>query len=149
MYFLKKSDISVDIKRSPSIELPDITSNDLVLVVEDQSQILLIIKLILEKQGLRVLTTENAEEALGIFENHGNDIGLVISDIMMRGMNGIQMSHEMLKMNPDTKFIFMSGYPADALGSNTKLDADINFISKPFGVSEFLKTVKSVLNQGA
>jgi len=134
-------------QESSTIELPEITSNELVLVVEDQPQILSIIKLILQKQGLRVLSAENAEDAIRIFEDHGYEISLVISDIMMAGMNGIQMSHEILKTNPCTKFIFMSGYTADALGSNARLDADTKFISKPFGVSDFLSIVKSVLNQ--
>ncbi len=133
-------------QESTTVELPEITSNGLVLVVEDQPQILSIITLILQKQGLKVLSAENAEEAIRIFEAHENDIGIVISDIMMAGMNGIQMSHEIMKMNPCTKFIFMSGYTADALGSNARLDADTKFISKPFGVSDFLRIVKSVLN---
>lgn len=131
---------------SSTTERPDITSKELVLVVEDEPQILSIIKLILQKQGLRVLTTENPEEALRMFEAQRNEIGVVISDIMMPGMNGIQMSHEMLKMNPGTKFIFMSGYAADALGSNTRLDAETKFIAKPFSVSDFLTVIKSVLN---
>jgi len=136
-----------DTKPEPkTIERPRITSDELVLVVEDQPEILSIIKLILQNQGLSVLSTENAEEALRIFEDRGNEISLVISDIMMTGMNGIQMSRELLKMNPDTKFIFMSGYTADALGSNAELEAGTKFISKPFGVSDFLRVVQSVLN---
>lgn len=134
-------------QESKKIELTGITSDELVLVVEDQPQILSIIKLILQKQGLRVLSTDNAEDAIRIFEDRGDEIGIVISDIMMAGMNGIQMSYEILKMNPGTKFIFMSGYTADTLGSNTKLEEGTKFISKPFGVSDFLRVVKSVLNQ--
>ena len=131
---------------SPTNELPDITSDKLVLVVEDQPEILSIITLILEQQGLRALSTENAEDALRIFEDHGYEIDIVISDIMMAGMNGIQMSREMAKMNPSTKFIFMSGYTADALGSNAKLEESTKFISKPFEISDFLSIVKSMLN---
>ncbi|NTW52035.1 MAG: response regulator [Chlorobiaceae bacterium] len=129
---------------------PDITHDDLVLVVEDEPQILSIIKTILEKQGLNVLTTENAEKrAQDFFKNHGDKITLVISDIMMTGMSGIEMSHELMKINPKTKFIFMTGYSTDAASQYGLISENSNFIAKPFGIQNFSWLVTSMLDNEA
>ena len=87
-----------------------------ILVVEDEDEITSIIKMILEQQGFFVQVADNAEKALALIDTCSEQIRLVISDIMLPGMNGVRMSQIMSKKHPEMKFLFMSGYSADVLG---------------------------------
>lgn len=132
------------------VELHEATGNkSLVLVVEDEREISSIIKIVLEKQGCRVLVTENAESALLLFENCEEPVDLVISDIVLPGMNGMQLSRLVQQQHPDTKFLFMSGYSTDAIGHYGVFDEESNFIPKPFTIAKFVDKVHDLLNQHA
>ncbi|NTW56881.1 MAG: response regulator, partial [Chlorobiaceae bacterium] len=115
-----------------------------ILLVEDEPDILKIIKTLLEARNLDVLPAENAEKAMEIFDKHQKEIGMVISDIMLPGINGIEMFRKLQKINPELKYIFMSGYGFDALRHIEASGLNMNFISKPFGIRAFLDLVNSV-----
>jgi PAS domain S-box-containing protein len=128
------------------VELPKSTGcKSLILIVEDEHEISSIINRVLEKQGFVVRSTDNAESALALMERTRERFDLVISDIMLPGMNGVQMIKVMLKKHPDMKFLFMSGYSADAIGHYGVFDAGSSFISKPFTISNLIKKVVDVL----
>ncbi len=116
-----------------------------VLVVEDEPDLLAIVKVVLASEGFTVLAAANAEEALETARQHPNEIMLAITDILLPGMNGVQMSRELRQLNPLMKFLFISGYSADALGSYGNLSEEVNFISKPFSIIRFLTMVHTVL----
>lgn len=118
-----------------------------ILLVEDEADIVTIVKTILEQKGFRVFASGSAEEAIELFEKEGKTINLVISDIVLPGMNGVQMSRELMKTNPAAKFIFMSGYSADAIDHYGVFGKGTNFISKPFGIREFMAMVQGVLEK--
>lgn len=114
---------------------------DLVLLVEDEPDILKIIRSILEEHGVKVLTATNAEDAIEVLRKHVEQITVVISDVMLPGINGIQMSHLMLRESPKLKFIFMSGYSAETIAQAGMLREGLNFLSKPFTIRELLEVV--------
>jgi PAS domain S-box-containing protein len=118
----------------------------LVLVVDDEPDIIGIIAAILENQGFRTISAVDAATALDIMENRGNEVSLVLSDIVLPGMNGIQMSREILKNRPELPFIFMSGYSADTIGHHGVFDTKVNFIPKPFKIQELMLLVRQVLS---
>ncbi|NTV26312.1 MAG: PAS domain S-box protein [Chlorobiaceae bacterium] len=125
----------------------DIEFNDVTLLVEDEEGILSIIRKMLEQQGLAVLVAKNAETALDIFERQTEIISLVITDVLLPGMNGIQMSNVMKQKKATTRFIFMSGYSPDTIGHFGDFQKETNFISKPFTINDFLELVKAVIEQ--
>ncbi|NTU52260.1 MAG: PAS domain-containing protein [Chlorobiaceae bacterium] len=120
-----------------------------VLIVEDEPEILKIICLMLENAGFKVFSAENGEDAIVLARQHAQEITLTVSDVILPGMNGVAMSTELQQLNPMMKFLFISGYSADTLGSYGRLRDDVNFISKPFSLINFLNMVQTVLKTPA
>lgn len=119
---------------------------DIVLLVENEPDILKIMCSILEEQGIRVLAAENAEEAFDLLHQHADGITLVISDVLLPGINGLQMSRLLQQEKPDLKFVFMSAYSSESIDQAGMLKAGVNFLSKPFTLSEFLGVVMPLLS---
>ncbi|NTU68603.1 MAG: PAS domain-containing protein [Chlorobiaceae bacterium] len=120
-----------------------------VLIVEDESQILKIMRMMLENAGFNVFSAENAEYAIDLARQHAQEIILTVSDVILPGMNGVAMSEEIQQLNPAMKFLFISGYSADILGKYGKISEEANFISKPFSLISFLDRVQTVLKNPA
>jgi PAS domain S-box-containing protein len=127
---------------------PEGTCHDVVMLVEDEPDILKIITTLLEGQGLTVLASDSAEEALLIFEKQQGKVSLVISDVVLPGMNGIQMSRRLMHLNPNLKFVFMSGYNTAGLDHEGAFRAGDNFIAKPFAIKDFMEMVHSAIASG-
>ncbi len=128
------------------VELPETTGyKSRILVVEDEHEISTIINRVLEAQGFMVQVTDTAESALALMERTGERFDLVISDIMLPGMNGVQMSKVMQNKHPNMKFLFMSGYSSDAIEHYGEFDEASAFIPKPFTISNLIKKVVDVL----
>jgi PAS domain S-box-containing protein len=125
----------------------EMNHTDEILLIEDEPSILKIIKSALERKGFQVTTATNAKEGIEVCEQREGGISLVISDVIMPGMNGIEMSHEVLKKHPKTKFIFMSGYSAESFDQDYLINNKMNFISKPFKIIDFITLVESVLTR--
>ena len=126
---------------------PEANGKIKILVVEDEPDIARIIKTILDKEGCNVIMANTAEDALSITDTQKKSINLTISDIILPGMNGVQMSKELQRHNPNMKFLFMSGYSAETLGQYGKFSENTNFISKPFKLNRFVNLVHEVLKK--
>ena len=118
-----------------------------ILLVEDSEPILTMLKRVLEHLGYRVLPALTPEHAIDLVEKQGGDIQLLISDVVMPGMNGREMVEKILAMQPDMKCLHMSGYTADVIGVRGVLDEGISFIHKPFNADEIALTVRNLLDQ--
>ena len=116
-----------------------------VLVVEDEPDVLSIIKYLLEKQGLDVLIAHDAESAIEIFNNKAEAISLIITDVILPKMNGVKMAELINKQKPCVKFIFMSGYSSQSKRSYGVFKGDNNFISKPFSIDALMDLIKKCL----
>ena len=116
-----------------------------ILVVEDEQEIASIISMILEQQGYTVLTAVDAETALGLLEKGCEPFELVVTDVLLPGMNGVQLSRAVLQRHPGTKFLFMSGYSTEAIASYGSFEEASNFIPKPFRLDTFLNKVQTML----
>jgi DNA-binding response OmpR family regulator len=116
-----------------------------ILVVDDEPDVVEIVKFRLEKDGHTVLTAPNGEQ--GLASAIGNSPDLVILDVMMPGIDGFEVAYQM-KNNPRTKDMPVVMLTAKTdLGSISKgwgMDVD-NYVTKPFNVDELAKTVKAVL----
>jgi two-component system, cell cycle sensor histidine kinase and response regulator CckA len=118
-----------------------------VLLVEDEPNILNILKLEIEEKGLRVLDALNAESALVIAEKHSEKIDLLVTDIVLPRMNGIELSKQLQARIPKLKSIFMSGFAFKKSGSSGESSKSVNFIRKPFTLPEFMHMVYQVMKQ--
>ncbi len=103
-----------------------------ILVVEDEYLVRELILDTLKNLGYQVLEASNGEQALKIFHESKNEIDLILTDLIMPGMNGKQLMETITKEAPDLQFLIMSGYDDNAISKHGLLEAGINYIQKPF-----------------
>jgi len=119
-----------------------------VLVVEDKPELLDVTKCMLERLGCRVLTAGSPCEAIRLVEKHGAEINLLLTDVVMPGMNGRELANRLLELQPRLKLVFMSGYTADLIGNHGLLDDRIHFLQKPFLLRDLSGKLREALNDG-
>ena len=116
-----------------------------ILLVDDKMMILLVCKQMLEAHGYHVLTASSPSEAMAIAENYKGDIDLLLTDVMMPGMNGVELSKKMSSARKNMKTLFMSGYTAEHFAQEG-VDCNITqLLQKPFAKGELIKRVRAVL----
>ena len=118
-----------------------------VLLVEDEPDILNILKLALEERGFRVLVALDAENALDIADNLHEKIDLLATDIVLPLMNGIELSQQLQNRMPEMKCLLMSGYAFRHSGVSAPSAKQVNFIRKPFAIPEFMNLVNQIMHQ--
>ena len=132
---------------NPILEVPTIARGDeIILLVEDETAVLDMVRLMLEGLGYQVLTASTPAEAIRVGQLHECRIDLLITDVIMPGMNGRELTHNLLSICPDVKRLFMSGYTSDIITSHGVLDEGANFIQKPFSLKELADQVRKVLD---
>lgn len=116
-----------------------------VLVVEDESELLDLDKKILEKLEYRVLAAGTPGEAIRLAEEQAGKIQLLITDIILPDMNGMELAERLHTLCPGLKIMFMSGYTANMIAHEGVLDEGVNFIQKPFAIHDFAVKVRESL----
>jgi CheY-like chemotaxis protein len=102
-----------------------------VLVVEDEEALREVTTQLLQAQGHTVLVAANAEEAIRQFEENAS-IGVLLTDVVMPGASGPELTRRLVERRPALKVIYMSGYTEDALGQHGVLNPGVVFLHKPF-----------------
>jgi PAS domain S-box-containing protein len=131
-----------------AIDSPPQTSycgRETILLVEDEPSILRISKLTLERMGYQILAANAPAEAIRMAAEYKEKIHLLITDVVMPGMNGKALAEELAVFQPTMKQLFVSGYTADVIAHNGLLDDGIHFIPKPFSPAELAMKVREVL----
>jgi PAS domain S-box-containing protein len=119
--------------------------SETILVVEDDEIVLKLVERILTRQGYRVDATTDAEEALRIAGELGDRIDLLVTDVVMPRMNGKQLYESVSVLCPGSRVLFMSGYTDEVISHRGFIDEGVNFIQKPFTVSDLASKVREVL----
>ncbi|MBU1379980.1 PAS domain S-box protein [Myxococcota bacterium] len=123
------------------------SGTETILVVEDEPSILRMATVMLTKFGYRVIGARSPLEAISIVENNPGTIDLLITDVIMPGMNGREMAEKLLSKYPSMKRIFMSGYTAEVIATRGVLEEGVEFIQKPFSSKELGTKIRQVLDQ--
>jgi len=129
-------------------QLPEIplTGTETVMIVEDEAGILSVAKNVLEGYKYKVLSAQSPSEALAACEKYRENIDLLITDVVMPGMNGKELKERIEAKYPAIKVLFMSGYPADIVAHRGVLEEGVEFLQKPFTPVMFAKKIREVLN---
>jgi DNA-binding NtrC family response regulator len=94
-----------------------------------------------------VLVASSGEEALEIYRNNGDEISLVILDLIMAGMGGQQCLDKLLEIDPKAKILIASGYSAGRSAKEAVAAGARGFVSKPFLMKPLLRTVREILDE--
>ncbi len=120
-----------------------------VLVVEDEPDLLDLVVDLMERCSFSVLRAANAEEALIAQEEHEGPLDLLLTDVVMPGINGIRLSELVRSVRPETQVILMSGYPSHGEMARYKMPSDALLISKPVNENALMSLVYKVLSENA
>lgn len=128
-------------KDIPAISKPKkvLTGNETILIAEDEADVILFLKESLEGFGYNVLMANNGLKALELYEQNKEEIDLVISDIVMPEMGGVELKMVLENMNPNLRFIYISAY-------THRFEPDAPFLQKPFMIEDLATTVRDVLD---
>jgi CheY-like chemotaxis protein len=122
------------------------TGNETILVVDDEPLLRDLIKGMLDPLGYNVLTACDGEDALQFIAGYDGRIDLLLTDVIMPGMNGRDLAVEVLIERPEIKVIFMSGYTDDVLANHGVLAEGITLINKPIKSNVLASKIREVLN---
>ncbi|MBV5318609.1 MAG: PAS domain S-box protein [Desulfobulbaceae bacterium] len=121
--------------------------DETILLVEDESGILAMTTIMLERLGYTVLPANSPGEALRLAESFAGAISLLLTDVVMPGMNGRDLAKQIMGLHPDIKTLFMSGYTANVIAHHGVLDKGVQFIEKPFAKKDLAAKIRNVLRQ--
>jgi len=120
-------------------------AQDVVLIVEDDASILMILSDYLSGEGYRVLRAENGEQAFEILATKPN-LDLMVTDFRLPGgISGVDIAEPAIKLRPDLKVIFISGYPAEIRESNSPIAHSAPILAKPFDLDILQQQIRKLL----
>ncbi len=118
-----------------------------ILLVEDERPVRELVARVLQKHGYKVWQAASGNDALGVWQEYKKEIVLLLTDLVMPGnMNGHDLAEKLRIERPGLKVIFTSGYSADIVGKNFKLEPNLNFLQKPYQPQTLALTVRRCLD---
>jgi PAS domain S-box-containing protein len=145
--YLPRKQASEKAKSGAIIEPKSFYGTETMLLVEDEKAILRLGKMILERYGYTVLAAACPDEALAMAKQHQGPIHLLITDVVMPGINGKELKDKVTAIRPKIRTLFMSGYTADVIAHYGVIKEDVQYIQKPFSVRTLATKVREVLDQ--
>ncbi len=146
LYFPATAQDAIGDEEKPSVKqavLP--RGGERLLVVEDEKIVREIAVKTLKRQGYHVLSADGASNAMVVFENNP-DIDLLLSDVVMPGLNGRELAEILTAEKPDLKVLLTSGYSEEIIAHHGVLDAGLNFLPKPYSPQELVQRVRALLD---
>jgi CheY-like chemotaxis protein len=120
-----------------------------VLLVEDEPALRDLIRFALTGSGFTVLDVPSPADALALIRTHTGPLHLLLTDVIMPGMDGPALVKQVQKERPDIKVLFMSGYATNFIMHDGVIDPGTNFLEKPFNPRTLLGKVREVLDRGS
>lgn len=134
-------------KKSSEEPPQDLRGCETLLLVEDNKQVRDLGNDLLKQKGYTVLVAENGAEALRVLSSHPGPVHLLLTDVIMPGMNGKELFARAAAQHPDLKVLYMSGYTDSVIAHHGILDEGIQLIQKPFTVHGLATRVREVLEK--
>ncbi|PYP33925.1 MAG: hybrid sensor histidine kinase/response regulator [Gemmatimonadetes bacterium] len=118
-----------------------------VLLAEDEAAVRAVARHALERQGYTVLEASSGEAALDLAERHSGRIHLLLTDVIMPGMNGRALALRLSELRPDLRVVYMSGYTEEAITRHGVLEPGLTYVQKPFTPEGLARKVREVLDR--
>jgi PAS domain S-box-containing protein len=131
------------------LDSPDmLRGSETILLAEDSEPLRKLVKTYLDSAGFRVFSAESGEAALELSTRIGVTLDLLLTDVVMPGMNGRALAEHLLPRQPGMKVLYMSGYTDTFIAGHGVLDPGTHLLHKPFTEEVFLRKVREVLDVG-
>ena len=117
-----------------------------ILLVEDEANLRYLARQYLEKQGYKIIEAADGAVAMQIAVAHEAVIHLLLTNVIMPGMNGRELAQRISEIRPNVKILYMSGYTENVIGHNGMLDAGVRLLQKPFNLRDLKSMVREVLD---
>jgi PAS domain S-box-containing protein len=143
--YLPRVDGEVEPQR-PSIVPTELRGSETILLVEDEPQVRAVARRILERNGYHVLAPESVEDAERLSSEHPRGIDLLVTDVVMPRISGVELAKRLLRRRPQLRVLFVSGYSDGGIGAHGVLEHGAAFLQKPFTSDLLARKVRSVLD---
>lgn len=125
----------------------DLSGQATILLVEDETPVRIFAARALRNKGYTILEADCGETGIELMHQHGKDVEVIVTDVIMPGMNGPTMIEKITADHPNVKVIFISGYAEDIFVNNYGTERSFNFLAKPFTLKQLASKIKEVLGR--
>jgi PAS domain S-box-containing protein len=143
--YLPRVEEAVEVEDVAEPAAGTLQGTETILVVEDQPELRKLARMVLEDHGYKVLAADNARDALFLSERHAGPIHLMLTDVVMPGMNGRELADRLKPLRPEMKVVYMSGYTANAIVEHGVLEPGIEYLQKPVSPDALAAKVRGML----
>ena len=144
--YLPQASGALESAGEPERQAEMVSGSETILLVEDDQVLRTFVRDLLMERGYDVVKAANAEEALRWAERYQGPIHLLLTDVIMPGLNGRQLAERIGTLRPDTKILFMSGYTGDIVIRYGLQEMGAEFIQKPFEPESLERKVRAMLD---
>ena len=144
--YLPRVEAPVEKLRQAETPAGDLHGDETILVTEDDDSLRGVTCTFLESSGYKVLEAESPTQALRVAERHPEPIHLLLTDVVMPGMNGRELAEQLAAKQPQMKVIYMSGYTSDAIVERGVLEKGLSFLQKPYTKNGLMRKVRELLD---
>jgi PAS domain S-box-containing protein len=145
MIYLPAVEEQVELAEPPARVEEPVTTSGTVLLVEDEPAVLSLAARVLRGRGYEVLQAHDGSEALQVQEDHAGTIDVLITDVVMPKLGGVELAEQLHKVRPQTRVIYMSGYTDNRTVRDMMADSGVSFLQKPFSPAALAELTRQVL----
>jgi PAS domain S-box-containing protein len=147
--YLPRVDEPLEEMRKKEMRQELLDGGETILVVEDEEDVRRLTVRILQRQGYKVLEASGGNEALVLSKERKEPIHMVLTDVVMPGISGPQLTDQLINLHPKMKVLYMSGYTDNAVFHHGVLEKGVNYIQKPFTIDGLMKKMREVLDKNS
>ncbi len=147
IYLPYHGDIPVDILDNMTVHTVQEKVSETILLAEDNQKVRSFAHRVLKKQGYKVLEAADGHNALELLESYEGEVHLLLTDVIMPGMNGRDLYEKAAAKRPELKVLYMSGYTDSVIEKHGIPEEGLSFIQKPFSLNQFSSKIREVLGQ--
>jgi CheY-like chemotaxis protein len=146
LYFPQHEE-SAEVVDDWSVDIEPVGGSETVLVVEDDESLRDVTVALLESAGYKVLQAASAESAVVLGQDLTRSIDLLLTDVLMPGMGGVELSTHLRTLRPDLRVLLMSGYAGDLIARYGAIEPETALMEKPFTRHDLLSRIQTVLHK--
>ncbi len=133
---------------APTATQAAIGGSETILIVEDEEAIRFVARRVLERAGYTVLDAGSGEEALALLDAHRGPLDLVMSDVVMPGISGVELARRLRESHPALRVVLASGYSDEVIHGESDIGRELRVIGKPYSLHYLLQEIRRALDGG-